>query len=44
MYYVYQLRSRSDAAQTYIGYSENLKQRLATHNASGSSHTSKHRP
>ena len=44
MYYVYLLRSESHAAQTYIGCTENLKQRLATHNAGGSSHTSKYCP
>lgn len=44
MHYVYQLRSESDPAQTYIGYTENLKLRLAAHNAGSSSHTSKYRP
>ena len=44
MYYVYLLRSEADADQTYVGYTENLKQRLAAHNAGGSSHTGKYRP
>ena len=44
MCYVYLLRSESDPAKTYIGCTENLKQRLATHNTGGSKHTSKYRP
>ena len=28
----------------YVGYTTNLKQRLATHNSGGSIHTAKYRP
>jgi predicted GIY-YIG superfamily endonuclease len=31
-------------AQTYIGYTAYLRQRLATHHAGGSLHTAKYRP
>lgn len=44
MYYVYLLRSESHAAQTYVGYTSDLRQRLATHQAGGSLHTAKYRP
>ncbi len=44
MHYVYLLRSLSDPAQTYVGYSTELKQRFRVHNAGGSPHTSKYRP
>ena len=33
MYYVYILRSQRDPSRFYLGYSANLKQRLARHNA-----------
>ncbi len=44
MYYVYLIRSISFPEQTYIGYSEDLKQRIADHNAGKSAHTSKYVP
>jgi predicted GIY-YIG superfamily endonuclease len=44
MYYTYILRSILDATKTYVGFSADLKTRLATHNAGGSPHTAKHRP
>ncbi len=44
MYYVYLLRSDSHPAQRYIGFTTNLKTRLAQHNSRGSPHTSKFAP
>ena len=44
MYYVYLLRSQSAPAQVYTGFSENLRQRLAEHNAGKSTHTKRHLP
>lgn len=44
MYYVYMLRSKNHPQQTYIGFSENLKSRIKTHNEGKSPHTSKFRP
>lgn len=44
MHYVYLLRSLTSSAQTYIGYSTDLRTRLATHNRGGSPHTAKHLP
>ena len=44
MYHVYILRSLIDASQSYIGFTEDMKQRLAHHNAGGSVHTNKYRP
>lgn len=44
MYYVYFLRSTSSPSQTYIAFSTDLKKRLATHNAGGSTHTAKYVP
>lgn len=44
MYYVYLLRSERSPAQTYIGYSTDLRSRFATHNAGGSTHTAKYHP
>ncbi len=44
MHYVYLLRSVSDPAQTYIGYTTDLRVRLQTHNAGGSRHTRRHLP
>ena len=42
--YVYLLRSTSHPDQRYIGLSEDLKKRLAEHNAGRSPHTNKFRP
>jgi putative endonuclease len=44
MHYVYLLRSEYHPAQTYVGYTGDLQQRLATHHAGGSLHTAKYRP
>ncbi|MDE3135919.1 MAG: GIY-YIG nuclease family protein [Acidobacteriota bacterium] len=44
MYYVYILRSIAHPKQTYIGYTHDLKTRLAQHNAGKSAHTSKFAP
>jgi putative endonuclease len=44
MYYVYLIQSIAYPHQTYIGYTENLKERLSTHNSGGSTYTTKYRP
>jgi predicted GIY-YIG superfamily endonuclease len=44
MYYVYLIRSTSSPDRTYIGFSEDLKQRMADHNAGKSTHTAKYVP
>lgn len=42
--YVYLLRSISHPGQRYIGLTDDLKRRVAEHNAGKSPHTSKHMP
>ena len=44
MYYVYLLNSIPYPDQIYIGYTSDLKERLATHNNGGSVHTAKYKP
>ena len=44
MDYVYLFRSLSAPKQTYVGCASDLKDRLETHNAGGSPHTSKYVP
>lgn len=44
MYYVYILKSQKDPSQTYIGYTENLKERIKTHNLKLVPHTKKFAP
>ncbi|MFT3986220.1 GIY-YIG nuclease family protein [Aestuariivirga sp.] len=44
MFYVYLLRSLSAPKQTYIGFTAELKRRIAEHNSGQSSHTSKFMP
>ena len=44
MYYEYLLRSMRFPRQTYIGFTRDLRRRLAEHNAGQSAHTSKYRP
>jgi putative endonuclease len=44
IWYVYIIRSVADPEQEYVGASENLKQRLADHNAGKSTHTAKFMP
>ena len=43
-WYVYILQSVADADRHYVGFTENLRDRLARHNAGSVPHTSKHRP
>jgi putative endonuclease len=44
MYYVYYLRSINNAQKTYVGFTTNLKQRFAAHNAGRSVYTKEYRP
>ena len=44
MFYVYIIRSASQPVQTYVGFTEDLRQRLNTHNQGGSQHTAKFGP
>lgn len=44
MHYVYLIRSINFPEQKYIGHTDNLKERLDTHNSGGSVYTKKHRP
>jgi putative endonuclease len=44
MFYVYILRSESHPLQRYIGFTSDLKQRLAEHNTGRSIHTAKFAP
>ena len=44
MWYVYILRSLSSPDQEYIGATEDITSRLASHNAGKSTHTSKYIP
>lgn len=44
MWYVYIIQSTADPSRRYIGASEDLKKRLADHNAGQSKHTSKFIP
>lgn len=44
MFYVYYLRSQSFPDKTYIGFSTDLKQRLADHNAGKSIYTKDFKP
>ncbi|NWF74717.1 MAG: GIY-YIG nuclease family protein [Nitrospirae bacterium] len=44
MKYVYLIQSLTVLDQRYIGITANLDERLRTHNAGGSPHTSKFRP
>ena len=43
-YYVYLIRSINYHQTIYVGYTVNMKERLATHNSGGSIHTKKDRP
>ena len=43
-YYVYLIRSVQFRAQTYVGFTEDLKQRLIDHNRGASVHTAPFRP
>ena len=44
MHYVYVIRSVTEPSQIYTGATEDLKQRIADHNAGKSTHTSKYVP
>jgi predicted GIY-YIG superfamily endonuclease len=44
MFYVYLIQSESFPDQRYVGFTTNLRERLATHNAGGSVHTAKYKP
>jgi predicted GIY-YIG superfamily endonuclease len=44
MFYVYLLRSETFPNQIYVGFTEDLRQRLKGHNAGKSTHTAKYRP
>lgn len=44
MHYVYLLRSERAPAQTYIGLTDDLPARLASHNQGANKHTAKFRP
>lgn len=44
MYYVYLIQSLKDPSQTYIGFTDNVNERLETHNSGGSIYTKAHRP
>ncbi|UCF90288.1 MAG: GIY-YIG nuclease family protein [Desulfobacterales bacterium] len=44
MYYVYLHRSIAHPDQTYIGYTQNLKNRMTYHNHGQSPHTAKFKP
>jgi len=44
MHHVYLLQSQTNASQTYIGLTDDLRARLKNHNEGGSHHTAKCRP
>jgi predicted GIY-YIG superfamily endonuclease len=44
IWYVYIIRSVANPEQEYVGASEDLKQRMADHNAGKSTHTAKFMP
>lgn len=44
MFYVYLLKSVNFPDKKYIGYTDNLTERLATHNSGGSFHTKPYKP
>lgn len=44
MYYVYHIQSIEYPNEIYVGYTDNLKARLKTHNAGDSVYTAAHRP
>jgi putative endonuclease len=44
MFYVYCIRSLSFYGETYVGVTEDLKQRFSDHNSGKSTHTAKYLP
>ncbi len=43
-YYVYILQSKVNADRFYVGFTENIENRLKDHNSGKDSHTSKYKP
>ena len=44
MFYVYLIQSEAFPEQRYVGFTTNLRKRIAAHNAGRSQHTSKYGP
>jgi putative endonuclease len=44
MHYVYLIQSEVFPNQRYVGFTADLKKRLAVHNTGGSTHTAKYKP
>lgn len=44
MFYLYLLRSKEKKSEFYIGYTNNLRERLEQHNSGKSFHTKKYMP
>jgi predicted GIY-YIG superfamily endonuclease len=44
MYYVYLIWSESHPNQRYVGFTQDLKERMRAHNTGKSVHTAKYRP
>jgi predicted GIY-YIG superfamily endonuclease len=44
MYFVYIIRSLTHPNQIYVGYTSDLKKRLARHNCGSTHHTNKYKP
>jgi predicted GIY-YIG superfamily endonuclease len=44
MFYVYLIRIAAFPKQTYIGFTSDLRQRIAAHNSGKSKHTAKYMP
>ena len=44
MYYVYLLSSRNEPQKRYVGFTHDLKTRIASHNAGQNTSTAAHRP
>lgn len=44
MHYVYLIRSANDVGRTYVGFTSDLKARIAAHNTGRSKHTAKYMP
>ena len=44
MYYVYILQSQVNSEKVYVGYTQNIDNRLKEHNAGECTHSSKYKP
>ncbi len=44
IFYVYLIRSEANPEKRYVGYTTDLKSRIAAHNAGGSAHTANYIP